>query len=536
MKKFLLSLAVGALTAVSVSAETNVVFDFASDAYGLTRETDNSAAYIDNGTTLTANDGVTVTLNKTEGKNGWRLWSDGLRIYKNSGTSMLLNAGSHKITGIAFEMAKASVIEGYSVNGAATVSVATTSFSVACDASEVNLGLTVTSNNGAISKMTVVLDGTPGETPKMEEVATLTDFIAKAPTSNVKISGAVSVSYQSPDKVYTFITDGTSNLEVYTYGGLSTAYKNGDQLTGVIGKYGTYNNMPQMVPDATSFGAATAGSEIAPAEVSLDKVGLSQYVVVKNVNIVKDGDNWNVTDGTTTYQLFNRFAIQGIKGLEGTTITGIGAVYGETQQLFPITIEGGTETGEGGDTPDNPDVPETGVQVVAKDFTYGDTEATASKDGYSLVAALATGKTKPAYHDGSDAIRLYASNTLTIKGGEMNKIVFTLARDAKYKYTTFTPSVGALNPAQAEGDTEMTWEGKATDVTFTVGEQVTMGSDEGYGQIRISTITIFGEAGSINEIRFNEAGEAVIYNLRGQRLSAPVKGLNIINGKKVLVK
>ena len=31
-------------------------------------------------------------------------------------------------------------------------------------------------------------------------------------------------------------------------------------------------------------------------------------------------------------------------------------------------------------------------------------------------------------------------------------------------------------------------------------------------------------------------GEGAIYNLRGQRLSAPVKGIYIINGKKVLVK
>lgn len=369
-----------------------------------------------------------------------------------------------------------------------------------------------------------------GGLPEVEvkETATLTSFIEEQDENNFyKILGAVTVVYQSGS--YLFITDGTSNLEVY--GKLDKTYKNGDRLTGIIGKFGYYMNMPQMSPKADSFGDATEGTAVTPAETSLDKVQLAQYVTVKNVSIVADGDKWNVTDGTTTLQIFNRFNIEGIKGLEGTTITGIGAVYDETKQLFPITIEGGTETG---DTPEPPVVePGDGITIMANQLNPA---ATTTVNGFTFSMAKNDGATAPAYYDSTADIRLYAKNTLTISGGTMAKIVFTL-KNATYRYTTFTPSTGALNPAQAAGDTEITWEGNANEVTFTVGDIATLGTENTKpGQIKFTQVTIYGEAGSINEIRFDENGSTVIYNLRGQRLSAPVKGINIINGKKVLVK
>lgn len=99
MKKFLLSFLTVLFGAVTMSAES-VTFDFANETYGLTRQTDNSGAYIDNGVVV-ENGGVSITLNKTEGKNGWRLWTDGLRAYKNSGTAMTITA-SKNIASVEF--------------------------------------------------------------------------------------------------------------------------------------------------------------------------------------------------------------------------------------------------------------------------------------------------------------------------------------------------------------------------------------------------------------------------------------------------
>jgi hypothetical protein len=620
MKKFLLSIATAVLGIASMSA-ADVVFDFAANTYGLTRYSndDKNPAYIDNATALTANGGVTVTLNKAADKNGWRLWTDGLRVYKNSSAAMSLSAGSHKITGIKFEMAKASVITGCSVDGAAVVAVTETAFSVTCDKSDVNLAFTVT-NNGAIAKMTVTLDGEGGgtvdpdpdpepdpdpietvgkgtkespytvadliklnntvatgwvkgyivgamnttgdytlevaapftvaanvfiadnaaetETAKMAPVQltsgsavrkgvnlldnpgnlgkvlavngslqeyfkqpgvksptdyaldgqgggdtpqpgaptegpgsedqplTVTEAIAKnndqsvnwvngiivgvydyvegtgnvfdgeAPfttnsnlviatsadatdyfsvqlvngtkvredlnlvdrpaligrevsvcgklvkycgvngmketsdynifggglpelpveeteslttffeeqneTTNFKIKGDVTVYYQSPDKKYTFITDGTTSMEVYTGAGLANAYVNGDVLSGIVGKFGTYQNMPQLVPVVDSFGAATKGTPVEPAVKALADVKIAEYVQLDNVDIAEVTDekgktSYTISDGTTTKTLFDRFNIT-VAPATGVKVIGIGAIFGDTQQIFPIQI------------------------------------------------------------------------------------------------------------------------------------------------------------------------------------------------------
>jgi hypothetical protein len=51
-------------------------------------------------------------------------------------------------------------------------------------------------------------------------------------------------------------------------------------------------------------------------------------------------------------------------------------------------------------------------------------------------------------------------------------------------------------------------------------------------------LTYYGPAipDAINSVETTENGNSAIYNLQGQKLTAPVKGVNIINGKKVVVK
>ena len=74
-----------------------------------------------------------------------------------------------------------------------------------------------------------------------------------------------------------------------------------------------------------------------------------------------------------------------------------------------------------------------------------------------------------------------------------SEIVFNIASTNKFRYTTFTPNTGTLSPAQASGDTSVTWLGNATSVTFTVGHDATLGSDGASkrGQIHISDIVIY---------------------------------------------
>lgn len=117
--------------------------------------------------------------------------------------------------------------------------------------------------------------------------------------------------------------------------------------------------------------------------------------------------------------------------------------------------------------------------------------------GYTFDIEKNNGSTAPMYHEGTNALRIYAKGTLAISGTKLTKVVFTLASDAAGRYTTFEPSAGALNPAQAAGDTQIVWEGDATAVTFTVGDKATMGTDGASkaGQIRLASVEVYGEGG-----------------------------------------
>ena len=47
---------------------------------------------------------------------------------------------------------------------------------------------------------------------------------------------------------------------------------------------------------------------------------------------------------------------------------------------------------------------------------------------------------------------------------------------------------------------------------------------------------VFSDADGIEGVKKDETTRTSVYNLAGQRLAAPQKGVNIINGKKVIIK
>ena len=103
MKKLLLFLLTFVATTVAATAD-EVSFDFKNKEYGLTRQTDNNAPYIDNGT-VCQNGAVTMTLFKS-GKNGMRLWNDGLRFYKNSAAGFTLSVANGTINSVEITKAE----------------------------------------------------------------------------------------------------------------------------------------------------------------------------------------------------------------------------------------------------------------------------------------------------------------------------------------------------------------------------------------------------------------------------------------------
>ena len=174
------------------------------------------------------------------------------------------------------------------------------------------------------------------------------------------------------------------------------------------------------------------------------------------------------------------------------------SVTGNNGTAAEFKIEGVEVPGDTPVTPpDTPDTPGTGTEFTftSAQFSSFTLPGSSTADGFTFDIEKANGSTAPAYHANTTAIRLYADNTMAISGKKMNKIVFTLASDAKFRYTTLTPSTGKINPAQTADDTEITWEGSASEVTFTVGHDATLGSDgpEKRGQVRFTAIKIWAE-------------------------------------------
>lgn len=197
----------------------------------------------------------------------------------------------------------------------------------------------------------------------------------------------------------------------------------------------------------------------------------------------------NNTDAVVVDALSGAVTLMGPGNAMVTATSPANANYLAGSAFYLITVKGDKLP----DNPDNPDQP-TNVTIVYANHSADALDVTV--DGINAKAVKQDGTTAPVYNESTAALRLYAKNTLTISGKEIEKIVFTLADDAKYRYTTFTPSVGAM-ATQAKGDTQMTWTGDASSITFTVGEKATLGEDgaDKAGQIRISKIEIFVKGG-----------------------------------------
>lgn len=146
----------------------------------------------------------------------------------------------------------------------------------------------------------------------------------------------------------------------------------------------------------------------------------------------------------------------------------------DTWQVRNLKVVGEGGTG-GGDTPVTP--PSGDGAVIEASQLATSVSAPVTVDGYTFAADKSSGSTAPAYHAGTSAIRLYADNKFEIKGGTMTKIVFTIPSSNAARYTTVECSTGKIEPAQATGDTTLTWVGNASSVTFTVGHDATLGSD-----------------------------------------------------------
>ena len=216
-----------------------------------------------------------------------------------------------------------------------------------------------------------------------------------------------------------------------------------------------------------------------------DENGSQEFYIFRGYNL-----------GNTKFTAENEIAVGATVVVYGQLINYMDNTPEMAQGNYIYSYNGQTSGSTGGETPNpnpnpnpepNPDTPEGAIAASALTVP-----GAATVDGYTITIAQGAGASAPVYNAGTSAVRLYAANTISVAGSGLTSITFNLASDAHFRYTTVECSTGAITPTQAKGDTSFTWVGNASEVTFTVGEQATLGDDgeSKKGQIRFTSLSI----------------------------------------------
>ena len=150
-----------------------------------------------------------------------------------------------------------------------------------------------------------------------------------------------------------------------------------------------------------------------------------------------------------------------------------------------------------------------------------------------VAAAKAKGWT-PMYYNGTEWVEYEGSDEL------VQSISLPVSATVNVGETiTLTPT---LTPADA--NTTLEWSSDDTSIAKVSQSGIVMGLKAGTAIITVKTsnglmaecFVKVEDPSGINDIRMDSENQTPVYNLGGQRLAAPQKGINIIGGKKVVVK
>ena len=262
-----------------------------------------------------------------------------------------------------------------------------------------------------------------------QNYATFVEFAEAGAGTKGTVDGPITTYYQNGQNLYAYDKEQNGML---LFGSTNETYTNGDTFASVSGTYTEYGSAK--TPEITNytFGEKIAGEAIVPAVMSLDALTTEmryKYVKVTGVEITGlSGNNFSITDGTTTIAGYNKF-YKTVTVTEGTgyTIEGIVDIFKNAPEIIPTAIVGGVvEMGEIAVT--------AGETAVAADGTYeitvGET-VTAKVDNAETVTIaagaedVATGTTSAVWTPEAAAENVAVTVTATL--GEATKtLTFTL--------------------------------------------------------------------------------------------------------------
>ena len=180
---------------------------------------------------------------------------------------------------------------------------------------------------------------------------------------------------------------------------------------------------------------------------------------------------------------------------------------------------------------DEPVVPQPGgtVEIALNNAFFGTSftgtisnyndDLVGTKEGVSVTYSLGDGGSNRYCNDSQ--IRLYQKNVLKVSVGQgsLTEIEFVTANTSK----TLSASEGSVNGYK--------WTGNNQSVEFRV--------NDGSGNLQVTSIKVTIPASEPSSIEMlptqNLSGKRVIYNLSGQRVANPTRGIYIVDGRKVVI-
>lgn len=292
-------------------------------------------------------------------------------------------------------------------------------------------------------------------------VANIAEFVELANPDATTVTGSMIALYQNGRNLYVRDAENEeSYLLIYNSNdveGIAGQYTNGDIIAGATGSFKSQAGLPEMIP--SSLGAKTAGTAIAPVELSLEEIGsdmLNWYVKVSDVNITaaSTANNYDITDGSREMVMYNSFynsqyydAVEVPEG-EGFTVTGFVSVYNNTMQLIPVLIEGGKVM----ETVATPVFnPESGAELKAGEKITITTETEGAEIRYTTDGTEPTAESTLYTEEGIEFTEDVTIKAIAVKEGMLDSDVatasYTLYIEGSAKATFDFTDPSTLNPA-----------------------------------------------------------------------------------------
>lgn len=524
---------------------------------------------------------VTVTVSAgEEGKTVNRLWNKSPKLRMYSGTLTVKSAGSN-ITSIAIALASTKSATKWGADNAAnvgTLALDESGISATWTGEASEVVITIAANT-QISKLTVNTGGevTPPEPVEIPEVANIAAFKALDNGKEAKLTLAnAKVLYAAGDDVY--VKDATGAIDFYKTGLTLSA---GQLLNGTVtAKYTLYNNLPELTATSNTKADDITITEAAAAEptvVSLVEAKDAKYacdlIKLQNVTIgEKDGNIYAIV-GNDSLQIYDKFKLNKgtVKFGETRDVTGILVPYKDIFELYNIE-----------------DISDGVVPTVTIADIHG---YTADKAGIELKltnAQVVFVDGKNVYvREAGKAIMFYNTNlalpmnavlngTLSVDYDNYNGLhevkdnansnldnveIDEDADDAEpisatveeilalnymcdlVKLTNVQVVADGSNYYAVQGENRVQLYSRSRASLYNTGLDTTKTYDIVAlfnaiykGAAEIDPVQITENTTGVADIRTNAQQRGTVYNLAGQRLQGLQKGLNIVDGKKVVLK